>query len=367
MTRKTLRGETLRPSTVSRFLLLTPGAGGADGISTLTRQFIRAFAALAAEAGADLDVWSLDDDVPPPGVPPTVKVSCAAGSRVRFALFGLTASGVDTGTVVVVLHAQLLPVALPLVVRGARLVPVLVGVEVWGPLSGLIRAALRRAWRVLSISRATRTRFLEAHPAFAAKPIAVCEPAVPDAVTPASGVADFPRPYALIVGRMAAGERYKGHDALIEVWPAVRETVPGATLVVAGTGDDAGRLRGAAGEGVVFTGPLTAGELAAAYLGATFFAMPSTGEGFGLVFLEAMQAGRACLAAPGAAEEILRDGVSGVIVDPANRPQLIAALARLFADGPWRDGLASAGRRTIDERFRPEHLTARLRAALGLG
>lgn len=350
---------------VNRFLLLTPGAGGADGISTLTRQYIRSLAVLAAAASADLEVWSLDDTTPPAGTPAAAHVRCAAGSRLRFACFGLAARGVGAGTVVVVLHAQLLPVTLPLLARGARLVPVLVGVEVWGPLRRLIRFALVRAWRVLSISRATRDRFLSAHPAFAGLRIAVCEPAVPDTVEPEPGVG-FPQPYALIVGRMAAGERYKGHDALIEAWPRVRDRVPGATLVVAGTGDDADRLRRKAGEGVVFAGALPAGRLAAAYAGAAFFAMPSTGEGFGLVFLEAMQAGRPCLAAPGAAGEILQDGVSGVIVDPSDPSQLIAGLVRLFTDGAWRDGLASAARRTLDERFRPEHLTARLRTALGL-
>ncbi|MGE3340171.1 MAG: glycosyltransferase family 4 protein [Alphaproteobacteria bacterium] len=351
--------------TVRRFLLLTPGAGGADGISTLTRQYIRSFAALAAEASAECEVWSLDDAAPPAGTPAAVRMRCAARGRLRFASFGLTARGIDAGTVVVVLHAQLLPVTLPLVARGARLVPVLVGVEVWGPLSRLVQVALRRAWRVLSISRATRDRFAAAHPAFAGLGVAVCEPAVPDTVPPEPAVVDFPRPYALIVGRMAADERYKGHDALIDVWPRVREAVPGATLVVAGTGNDADRLRARAGEGVVFAGPLPAARLAAAYAGAAFFAMPSTGEGFGLVFLEAMRAGRPCLAAPGAAEEILQDGVSGVIVDPADRQRLLAGLVRLFTDETWREGLAAAARRTIDERFRPEQLTARLRAALG--
>ena len=36
---------------------------------------------------------------------------------------------------------------------------------------------------------------------------------------------------------MWAEERYKGHDELIDVWPAVRTWVPGAALVIAGDGD----------------------------------------------------------------------------------------------------------------------------------
>jgi len=350
---------------VDRFLLLTPGAGGADGISTLTRQYVQAIAALAAQSAAAFEVWSLDDETVPAGMPASVRVRCASGRRVRFALFNLTAR-VNSRTIVVVLHAHLLPVALPLVARGAKLVPVLVGVEVWGPLRRLVRIALARAWRVLSISRATRDRFKGAHPEFANLDVAVCEPAVPGAPDLASTPLPFPTPYALIVGRMAAAERYKGHDVLIDSWPRVRHAVPGATLVVAGTGDDADRLRRRAGEGIVFAGRLSAEQLAAAYRGATFFAMPSTGEGFGLVFLEAMQAGLACLAAPGAAEEIMQDGVSGVIVNPADATGLVNAAIRLFTDGPWRAGLAAAAGRAVEARFRQQHLTDRLRAGLDL-
>jgi len=355
----------LSGSAINRFLLLTPGAGGADGISTLTQQYIQALATLADETGASLEVWSLDDAAPPEGMAARVRVRCASGRRVRFSLFSLTAR-VSRRTMVIVLHAHLLPVALPLVARGARLVPVLVGVEVWGPLRRLVRIALTRAWRVLSISRTTRDRFKATHPEFARLGIEICEPAVPRAATPDVDAAPFPEPYALIVGRMAAAERYKGHDTLIDIWPLVRRRVGGATLVVAGTGDDTGRLRHKAGEGVVFAGPLSAERLAAAYRGAAFFAMPSTGEGFGLVFLEAMQAGLTCLAAPGSAQEIMEDGVSGVIVNPADASSIVDAVVRLFTDVPWRARLASAARRTVDERFRQEHLTHRLRAGLGL-
>jgi glycosyltransferase involved in cell wall biosynthesis len=153
---------------------------------------------------------------------------------------------------------------------------------------------------------------------------------------------------------------------LLDVWPRVRAAVPDATLVVAGTGNDAARLRRKAGDGIVFVGALSSGQLSAIYAAATFFAMPSTGEGFGLVFLEAMQSGLACLAAPGAAEEIMQDGVSGVIVDPADPSEVAGAIVRLFTDAPWRASLASAARRTVDERFRQEHLTGRLRASLDL-
>ena len=285
----------------------------------------------------------------------------------------LTAAGVGRRTQVVVLHAHLLPVTLPLSLRGARVVAVLIGVEVWGPIGRVVRFALRRAWRMLAISGATRDRFRAAHPELAGLDVQVCEPAVPGTGTAGPGIAGqaepwSARPAALIVGRMAAGERYKGHDALIEVWPDVRAQVADATLLVVGTGDDAERLRlkagRLAGTGVVFTGALSPARLEAAYRACAFFAMPSSGEGFGLVYLEAMQRGKACLAAPGAAEEIIQHGVTGIIVDPGDRQALVTALVTLFRDVAWRETLGQAGRRVVEARFTLAHLAGRLRVSL---
>jgi hypothetical protein len=54
--------------------------------------------------------------------------------------------------IVVVLHAPLLPVALPSIWRGAKLVTVLVGVEAWRPFTPLQAAAFARSARVVAIS-----------------------------------------------------------------------------------------------------------------------------------------------------------------------------------------------------------------------
>ena len=103
-------------------------------------------------------------------------------------------------------------------------------------------------------------------------------------------------------------ERYKGHDQLLEAMT----TLPDARLVVAGDGDDRRRLEEKAaalglGDRTFFTGFLSEATLAELYRRCAAFVMPSRGEGFGLVYLEAMRAGKPVLAARGsAAEEIVR-------------------------------------------------------------
>jgi hypothetical protein len=116
-------------------------------------------------ATAQSDVWSLDDATAP-DMPAgaTTRFRTARGGRVRFASFALRAPrAAAAGTLVVVMHLQLLPVALPLVWRGARLVVVLMGIEAWKPLRRLERTAFRRAWKVAAISAHTVARFHRAN------------------------------------------------------------------------------------------------------------------------------------------------------------------------------------------------------------
>ena len=352
--------------TVRRVIVITPMMGGADGISEMTRQWVHVLESRVGRDVGALDVWSLDDAGRPAGVAPATGFQTTHGARIRFASLplqdGLASAA---GTLVVVMHLHLLPVALPLVWRGAKLVTVLMGIEAWAPLRPLERAALERAWKVVAISAHTIARFRAANPSLGAVPITVCRPGTPSMTQPAADRIDGP--YALIVGRMSSRERYKGHDMLVDVWPLVREAVPAARLVVAGDGDDAPRLRAKAGEGIEFAGRVDEARLAALYRDATVFVMPSTDEGFGLVYLEAMRASTPCIAARGAAEEIITDGHDGVIVDAGNRDALVAALVQLFADPQARARMAMAAAQRVNGEFGSAALDARVRRVLELG
>ena len=352
-----------------RAIVLAPQVGGADGISAIARQVV---AALTCQVGGALDaveVWSLYDEQQGPLDGQSFRFRTARGSRARFASYALRARDVDAHTLVVVLHAHLLPVALPLIRRGARVIPLLLGIEAWKPLRWLERVAFRRAWRVAAISHHTASRFAVANPALADMPVRVCHPGIAPLTAPSNG--HLPGGYALIVGRMASEERYKGHDDLIECWPRVRERIANARLIVAGGGDDLERLRERASalgvdDVVVFTGPVSNDRLATLYRDAGFFVMPSRDEGFGLVYLEAMSAGKPCIAAPGAAEEIIEHGRTGLIVPAGERESLTGAVATLFTDVPLRARLGSAAAAVVAQRFSASAFAARFYALLDL-
>src|SRR5262249_34823734 len=127
-------------------------------------------------------------------------------------------------------------------------------------------------------------------------------------------------------------------DQLIAIMPSIVDRTPDAQLVVVGTGDDLERLKSlaresGAGKAVLFTGFASPELLACLYSRCRLFAMPSRGEGFGLVYLEAMRFAKPCIASTvDAGREVVADGETGLLVDPDNLEELRGAVERLLRD-----------------------------------
>ncbi len=347
----------------SRAIIITPRCGGADGISAVTRLYAQALAAQLGAGVGRLEVWSLDDREPAGVEDHRVVFRAARGSRARITAYGLWQGHVDPRTLVVVQHVHLLPVALPMAWRGARVMLQLHGVEAWKPFRILERAGCRAAWKIAAVSEHTAARFRQANPGLADRPIVVCPPGLPP-IAPAPR-ARAAAPYALIVARMSSEERYKGHDLLIDVWPRVRQSVPEALLVIVGGGDDRARLIDKAAalglaDAVRFEGVVDGERLAALYRDAALFVMPSPNEGFGLVYVEAMSAGVPCVVAAGAAEEIVEHGATGVVVSAGDAPALERAVIRLLTSPAERERMGAAAAETARDRFSTAAFTRRI-------
>jgi len=348
--------------------VVTPGIMGEDGISCLTRQVVRALGEINGDLAPEVWSWADGEQISVPEVS-GIPLRTARGKRLRLLRWAAKAGVVSQkGRLVVVLHAHLAPVALPMVARGARLVHFLVGVEVWKPLTLLQRRALLRASRLIGISRHTVGEFRRANPEFADTETVVCHPGLPSAAEEARPAAKTCEA-ALIVGRMAISERYKGHDTLLEVWSDVLREIPGARLVVAGDGDDQARLQAKAsslglGRSIEFRGHVSSGALDSLYKRMCFMVMPSRGEGFGFVFLEAMRHGKPVIAGVGAGSEIVDNGRTGFVVDPGDRAALTSAVVRLFRDEDLRLGMGERARVRFNENFTSDHFRERLRPVL---
>jgi glycosyltransferase involved in cell wall biosynthesis len=141
----------------------------------------------------------------------------------------------------------------------------------------------------------------------------------------------------MTVGRLSTLERYKGFDEIIEALPDVARKIPNIIYLVCGEGPDRERLQNKAealgvGSRVLFAGFIPEEQKADYYRLADAYVMPSRGEGFGIVFLEAMACGIPVLGSRvDGSREALLDGKLGLIVDPSDRNELIAGILQTLA------------------------------------
>jgi len=290
----------------------------------------------------------------------------AARGKARFAASALRAVRRHP-KLVLAAHVNLGPIvrAMRLVAPRMKSIVCTHGIEVWEPLPALRRRALRNASLVLAPSRATvdyvinlqgvrpeRVRVLPwgLDPDFDSK--IAGEPA-------ASLPPEFPSGrVVLTVGRWLATERYKGMDTLMTAMPRLLLRWPELQLVLIGSGDDRPWLEALARESGVhrhvhFLSGLSYGELSACYAACEIFALPSRGEGFGFVYLEAMAHGKPVIGgAHGGAPEVIQDGVTGYVVPHGDPVHLATSIDTLLSNPELARQMGARGRERVHNEFR---------------
>jgi len=329
-----------------RVLLITSDAfGGRGGIAQYNRDLSTALATMPEAEEVVVVPRNLHDV---PGIPPP-KISLRAGAasgKPRFVLEALSAAR-SAFDLLVCGHVNLLPVAVLLKYRlRAPLVLLVYGIEVWKPhRSRLVRRLLPAADAVWSISETTRDRLASWW-----RPASGEVEILPNAIdlgryAPGARSARLLERYDLvdrrimmILCRLHGSERRKGVDELLELLPRLVAREPRLVFLVVGDGDDRARLQRKAtglgiGSHVVFTGFIPENEKVDHYRLADVFVMPSRGEGFGFVFLEALACGVPVVASTAdGGREAVRHGALGRMVDPDDRDALEAAIVAALGD-----------------------------------
>lgn len=299
-------------------------------------------------------------------------------SKVRFVLSAIRQSK-QGARVVLAAHPNLALPAVTMKQYSRRLKTIVMshGVEVWKPLPLLRHRALLAADLVLAPSGDTAQKLGEIQGVPSAKVRKLAWPINPDFLRMAAEAHSLPLPnefpqgrVILTVGRWAASERYKGADDLIRSMVQLRARFPGLHLVAVGDGDDLPRLQKIAAdlgvsESVRFLTSLSRQEIAACYARCEIFALPSTGEGFGLVFLEAMAFGKPLVgAACGGTTDVVEDDVNGLLVPPGNSERLVEALAVLLEDESLRTRLGQRGADVLQRKYSFEVFQSKLELIL---
>ena len=204
------------------------------------------------------------------------------------------------------------------------------GVEAWNIQRPALQIALRHADHILAVSGYTRDRLLKEQnldPSLISllpntfdqnrfqigcKPVNLLEryKLKPD------------QPIILTVSRLSLSESYKGYDKVLEALPQIRQVLPHVHYIIIGQGDARPRIEQLIQERqlqdcVTLAGFIPDAELCDYYNLCDVFAMPSIGEGFGIVYLEALACGKPTLGGnQDGTIDALCHGELGALVDP---------------------------------------------------
>ncbi|MGB3309236.1 MAG: glycosyltransferase [Nodosilinea sp.] len=144
------------------------------------------------------------------------------------------------------------------------------------------------------------------------------------------------QPVILTVARLADDEQYKGYDQVIRAMPSIRQRIPDAHYILVGKGSDRLRIEALINflgveDCVTLAGFIPDDEICDYYNLCDVFAMPSKGEGFGIVYLEALACGRPTVGGnQDGAVDALCHGELGILVDPDNTDEIASTLTEVL-------------------------------------
>ncbi len=158
----------------------------------------------------------------------------------------------------------------------------------------------------------------------------------------------------------------KGHELLIRSFAKLSAMYPAVVCEVVGEGPERRRLEALTRElGVAkkvrFLGRLNRRETAAAMRRCTVFALPSSYEGLGCVYLEAMSSGKPVIGCRGQGiEEVIRHGRNGLLLGTNEVSELYTAVSWLLNNRQVRERMGQAARSTIHSDFTLHHQAEKL-------
>ena len=337
-------------------VLLTDAFGGNGGIALYNRDLI---AGLCAHPTCE-EVVAIPRLMPHPSEPLPDKLTYVTGGidgKLRFvATVVRTVRKNPRFDLIVCGHINLLPVAYAVQRRvSSPLLLEIYGIDAWKPTRSMLSNYLSgKVDAFVSISEVTRRHFLGWSSVPESRGFVLSNAIHAERYGPGPKSPELLDRYGLrgktvllTLGRLESYERFKGFDETLELLPDMAKQIPGISYLIVGDGSDRRRLEKKAtslgvADRVVFAGFVSEAEKADHYRLADVYVMPSSAEGFGFVFLEAMACGVPVIASKqDGGREALRNGGLGILIDPGNRGELkrgiIDALTRPRGTVP--DGL----------------------------
>ncbi|MDZ7962628.1 MAG: glycosyltransferase [Aulosira sp. DedQUE10] len=218
------------------------------------------------------------------------------------------------------------------------------GIEAWNIQNLALQNALQAADRILCVSGYTRDRLLTEQNLDPNKICVLPNTFDPNRFQPAPkpnylllryGLQQQ-QPVILTVARLSEAEQYKGYDQILRAMPQIRQIIPDVHYMIVGKGNDKNRIEQMITKlglqnCVTLAGFVPEEQLCDYYNLCDVFAMPSKGEGFGIVYLEALGCGKPVLGGnQDGAIDALCHGEMGVLVNPSDVESIAQALIQIL-------------------------------------
>ena len=264
--------------------------------------------------------------------------------KVRFVFKTLLTSITDKPDFIICGHVNISPLCL--LIKKALGIPYIAvthGIDAWDVKSIKKRKGLASSDIIVSVSNYTKVRIKEQFGLKEDKLFILPNAAdganfkpkpKPEYLIKRYGVED--RAVILTICRLDKSEAYKGYDKIIGALPKIIEKIPNLAYLIGGKGDDVPRIERlikdkGLDDYVKLIGFIPEEELVDHYNLCDVFVMPSKGEGFGIVFLEAFACGKPviCGNKDGSVDAVL-NGKLGILVDPDNIDQIAEAIINVL-------------------------------------
>ncbi len=222
------------------------------------------------------------------------------------------------------------------------------GVEIWYPLNARKRKMLQQCDKILAVSNYTRNKIIKEHGLAEGKCVVLnncLDPFLPlpslhkknEALLGRYGFKASDK-ILMTLTRLSSKEKYKGYDTVIEAITNLKNKYPGIKYLIAGKYDNVEKdlldhLIQQAGlqNNVVLPGYIPDEEIEDHFALSDMYIMPSKGEGFGIVFIEAMYYGLPVIAGNiDGSQDALLNGALGQLVNPDDVKEIALAITNVL-------------------------------------
>jgi glycosyltransferase involved in cell wall biosynthesis len=310
-------------------------------------KFSKAFMKALSEINENIKVLSVYDDQPDERYIASADFKAFKKKRIKF-LLNAVKEGNDSN-LVFISHINLAAagIIIKMLNKKSKLYLVAHGIEIWNEVNPFKKYFLEKCDYILAVSSYTKNRIMERHN-FSENKIIV----FPNTIDPFFKVPDkFEKPPYILeklkinkndivlftLGRLSAGEGRKGYDKVIAALNILKNKYDSIKYIIAGEYDEKEFFRinsiikeTGLTEIVLIIGFIKEEELPDYYLCSDIFIMPSSQEGFGIVFLEAMTCGLPVIAGSiDGSPDAIAMGTDSCIIDPHNLNEIQSAILEL--------------------------------------